>query len=167
MSVRISVPKLRFLYFNVPVAMFRDLIQCFYEMIALGIWIFPKARHLRERANGAFRRIAIKFLVNGAIAYSGIIYLNMGTMNSESSLLWFCFVLLLMNMIIRPLLLVLSLPISMISFGIFSLFINTWVLQWSDAMVRGIHIEGFLNSFFMAFVIYILQIYLSKITIEK
>lgn len=167
LSVRVSVPKLRFLYLSVPIFLFRDLIQCLYEIIALGIWVFPKATSLKEKASGAFRRIMIKFLVNGAVVYSGIQYLNMGTMKSERSLLWFCLILLLMNMFVRPLLLLVSLPISMISFGAFSLFINTWVLQWSDALVRGLRIEGFLNRFVMAFVIYILQIYLSKITIEK
>lgn len=53
------------------------------------------------------------------------------------------FLLSLLSITIRPILLVLSLPLTLVSFGGFILIINTWMLQLTDLMVRGLYIPGF------------------------
>lgn len=53
------------------------------------------------------------------------------------------FFLSLLSVTIRPILLVLSLPLSLLSFGFFIPVINTWMLQLTDLMVRGLYIPGF------------------------
>ncbi|MBN2221883.1 MAG: phage holin family protein [Vallitaleaceae bacterium] len=168
LSVRLSLPKLRFFYFAMPIFLLKDVVECLYEIIAFGIWMFPKAEvSLRARARLAYRRIALKILVNIVVAYGAIRYLSMGHMDSELSLVWFSFVLLFMNMLIRPLLLILSLPISLISFGLFSFFVNAWVVQWTDAFIKGLRINGFISAFLIALVTFLLSNALNKFTIEK
>lgn len=52
------------------------------------------------------------------------------------------------NAIVRPLLFWLTLPITLITFGLFLLVINALVLLLVAALVRGFHISGFWTAFF-------------------
>ena len=52
------------------------------------------------------------------------------------------------NAIVRPLLVLLTLPITIITLGLFLLVINALVLLLVAALVRGFHISGFWTAFF-------------------
>ncbi|MGE4284948.1 MAG: phage holin family protein [Clostridia bacterium] len=70
--------------------------------------------------------------------------------------LWFIYVLL------RPLLLLVALPINILTLGIFSLVINAWLIMLTDVIVRGIYIDGFGISFVLAILIMIINFVLKK-----
>jgi putative membrane protein len=52
-------------------------------------------------------------------------------------------VLGLVNAIIRPLLLVLTLPINIFTLGLFTLVINAFMVQITSALVKGFDVHGF------------------------
>jgi putative membrane protein len=79
------------------------------------------------------------------------------TIDSIPSLLVMGFVLFLVNLLIKPILLLLTLPFNLITFGLFSLIVNAWTIMLADALVSGIRMNGFLNSLIAAFVIVILH----------
>lgn len=66
-------------------------------------------------------------------------------------------VFVLVNILIKPLLMLITLPINLISFGIFSLVINTWMIMLMDKLVGGIRIEGFWLSALIALIITLLN----------
>ncbi len=74
-----------------------------------------------------------------------------------SSLFVMGLVLLLVNILLKPLLLLITLPISIITLGLFGLVINSWTIMLADHFVPQITMGGFLNSLLAAFIITILN----------
>lgn len=66
-------------------------------------------------------------------------------------------VLLIVNLLLKPVLLLISLPFSILTLGLFSFIVNAWTIMLADYFVKGITIGGFFNSFICAFVISILN----------
>ena len=56
----------------------------------------------------------------------------------------------LINAIIRPIMLVLTLPINMLTFGIFTLVINALMFWLAGTIVKGLTIDNFWSAFFAA-----------------
>ena len=59
----------------------------------------------------------------------------------------------IVNAVIRPVVLTLTLPINLLTLGLFTLVINALMLQLVSAVVPGLVIEGFWAAFWGAFVI--------------
>lgn len=57
--------------------------------------------------------------------------------------LWFSLVVSLLNIFLRPILIVLSLPITVVTFGLFLIVINTIIIILADRLIDGIEIQGF------------------------
>jgi putative membrane protein len=52
-------------------------------------------------------------------------------------------VLVIVNIIIKPILWLITLPINLITFGLFSFVVNAWMIMLMDKLVGGITIAGF------------------------
>jgi len=70
--------------------------------------------------------------------------------SSKSALLVSALLLGLVNAILRPILIVLTLPLTVLSFGLFLLVINALLLQLVAAMVKGFQLSGFWTAFFVS-----------------
>jgi len=66
-------------------------------------------------------------------------------------------VLLVVNFILKPVLLLITLPVSLLTLGLFSFIVNAWTIMIADHFVTGISMGGFLNSLLAAFVIVIVN----------
>lgn len=64
-------------------------------------------------------------------------------------------VLLVVNLIIKPILLLITLPFSLLTLGLFSFIVNAWTIMIADYFVTNISMGGFLNSLLAAFIIVI------------
>jgi putative membrane protein len=67
------------------------------------------------------------------------------------------FLLLLVNMLVKPVLLLITLPINLITFGLFTFIVNAWTIMLADLFVHGVSMGGFINSLLAAFIIAIFQ----------
>lgn len=76
---------------------------------------------------------------------------------SISALLIMGLVLLVVNFILKPILLLITLPVSLLTLGLFSFIVNAWTIMVADHFVTGISMGGFLNSLLAAFVIVIVN----------
>jgi putative membrane protein len=65
-----------------------------------------------------------------------------------SSLLVYALLLGLANAIVKPLLIVLTLPLTFITFGLFLLVINALMILLVSALVKGFQVPGFWTAFF-------------------
>jgi putative membrane protein len=70
-------------------------------------------------------------------------------------------VLLIVNLVLKPLLLLITLPFSLLTLGLFSFIVNAWTIMLADFFVPGINMDGFLNSLLAAFIIVLLHHLLS------
>jgi putative membrane protein len=66
-------------------------------------------------------------------------------------------VLLLVNLILRPILLLITLPFSLLTLGFFSFIVNAWTIMIADYFVTGMDMGGFVNSLLAAFIIVIMN----------
>lgn len=61
-----------------------------------------------------------------------------------STAIIFALVLAILNAIIKPLLIILTLPITIVTLGLFLLVINIIIIKMADGLVSGIHVDGWL-----------------------
>ena len=69
---------------------------------------------------------------------------------SGSSLLVAALLLGFANAVLRPILIVLTLPLTLVSFGLFLLVINAMIIQMVSALVKGFQVSGFWTAFFVS-----------------
>lgn len=72
-------------------------------------------------------------------------------------------VLAVANAVVRPIAQVLSLPITVLTLGLFLLVINAGMLYLAAAVVPGVHTAGFLNTILAAFIISIVNVVASSL----
>jgi len=73
--------------------------------------------------------------------------------DSVIALLMMSLVLVIVNALIRPVLLLLSLPFIFVTLGLFILVINALLIQLAGRIVSGFHVGSFWSSFFGAIII--------------
>jgi len=57
--------------------------------------------------------------------------------------LWAGIVLGLVNLMIRPVLIILTIPLNLITLGVFTLVINTWMIMLTSGLLPGFYVPGF------------------------
>ncbi|MCA1659070.1 MAG: phage holin family protein [Verrucomicrobiaceae bacterium] len=67
----------------------------------------------------------------------------------------------ILNAFVRPLLLILSAPLILLSLGLFILVVNALMLYWVPTFVAGFHVESFGSAFWGAIVISLISWVLS------
>lgn len=69
---------------------------------------------------------------------------------SSTALIVFALVYVGVGLILRPLMLALGFPVSIITLGLFVVVINAWILMIADLLVKGILLNGFLSAFIVS-----------------
>jgi len=82
--------------------------------------------------------------------------------NSTGVLIGAALLLGIINALVRPVLLLLSLPFIIVTMGFFILVINALLLLFVSAVVPGFHVEGFWNALFAGIIIGIISWILSS-----
>jgi putative membrane protein len=87
-----------------------------------------------------------------------------GVTYSSAGALWVAALLLgLVNAVVRPILIVLTLPLTIVTLGLFLLVINALMLMLVSALVKGFKVNGFWTALFASLFIAILSIVLNAI----
>jgi len=72
------------------------------------------------------------------------------------------FVLALLNMLLKPLLVLLTIPVTVLTFGLFLLVINAFIVQIADFLIGGFEVRNFwwalLFSILLSLVTYLLEL---------
>ncbi|HSV76354.1 MAG TPA: phage holin family protein [Bacteroidales bacterium] len=75
-------------------------------------------------------------------------------------------VLGLLNMLLKPLLVLLTIPVTIFTFGLFLLVINAFIVQIADFLIRGFEVQNFwwalLFSILLSLVTYLLELPVKK-----
>ena len=66
-------------------------------------------------------------------------------------------VLALLNIIIKPLLIILTIPITIFTMGLFLLVINAFIVLLVDKIVPGFRVEGFWTAFFFSIILTVIN----------
>jgi putative membrane protein len=76
-------------------------------------------------------------------------------------------VLGLLNIFIKPILVLFTLPVTVLTLGLFLLIINAIIIMLCDALVDGFNIDGFLNALLFSLVLSFLQSLVSNLSSNK
>ena len=97
-------------------------------------------------------RLLIRWLVN-ALTLLGITYYVPGIqVSSFYSALIAALVLGLVNALIRPLIILLTLPINILTLGLFTLVINAFLFWFTASIVKGFTVTSFSSAFIGALI---------------
>ena len=86
------------------------------------------------------------------------------TYDSTSGLLIATLLLGILNAFVRPIMMILSLPLLILSLGFFTLIINGLLLYWVGQVMKDFHVKSFTAAFFGALIISIVSILLNTLT---
>lgn len=83
--------------------------------------------------------------------------------SSIFSAMFACIMIALINAFIKPALLIVTLPINLITIGLFSLVINAFLLMLAGWLTPGLEVEGFFSAFFGSIILSLFSLGISKI----
>ncbi len=81
--------------------------------------------------------------------YSG----NFDPINKLTTAFLVAIVLAFLNTIVKPILTILSLPITFFTLGLFLLIINAIIILFADNLVDGFRVEGFLTAIYFSLIL--------------
>ena len=86
----------------------------------------------------------VRLLINAAVAYGLSLILQPHVrIDTYLTALIFVMALGLLNAIVKPILIILTLPITVLTLGLFLIILNVLMIIWAGKWVNGIHIDGF------------------------
>lgn len=75
-------------------------------------------------------------------------------------------VLGVLNLLIKPLLILLTLPINILTLGLFTLVINALIIMLASGIVPGFQVGGFLNAFLFSLVLALINFLFNRVVGE-
>ena len=78
----------------------------------------------------------------------------------------FVLIFTLINFIVKPILILLTLPITLLTLGLFLFIINGFVFYWSAQLVDGFEVESFGSPLIASILMSIIQAIVNRITAE-
>jgi putative membrane protein len=89
------------------------------------------------------------------------------TFSSGKSLFMAAFLLGLANAVIRPIIIVLTIPLTIVTFGFFLLVINALMMLLVSSVVSGFKVSGFWTAFFASIFIAVLSFFVGLIIFQS
>ena len=107
----------------------------------------PTVRVTRELNNyflsGGVRAAAIRVLITGIAVFLAVMIVPGLDVDSLPAGLATILVLTFLNVLVRPILFVLTLPLIVLSFGLFLIVVNALLLELTAYLVKGFTVAGF------------------------
>lgn len=88
-------------------------------------------------------KVMYKYIIIVLVLYGSASVFDQINIDQPSTAFLAGLVLIIINMLIKPLLWLVTLPVNIITFGLFSFVISAWMIMLMDWLVGGIQIQGF------------------------
>ena len=109
----------------------------------------------------------IRLLVTAAVAY-GLSHVLSGVhIPNYKDAVIFALVMAVLNVFIKPLLILLTLPITILTLGLFLFVINAIVILLADKLMDGVKIDGFLWALIFSLILSVVSSVLREMVTEK
>ena len=97
--------------------------------------------------------IIIRILISAVAVYIASNFIPGITVNSFTTALIVAVVLGLLNAFLKPILVLLTIPITVVTLGLFLLVINVVMVYLADALIAGFGVSGFIAALLFSFVV--------------
>ena len=98
-------------------------------------------------------RIVVQVLIIALGLYAAAALVPGIAADSPGAFIWAAIALGVINVLVRPLIVLLTLPVSLVTLGGFLLIINAAMLNLADWFVEGLQVRGFFSALFGAIII--------------
>ena len=102
-------------------------------------------------------KLITRYLIYLATIYVVSYFYSGFHVSSLTALVVFSLVLSLVNLIIKPLVQLLTIPITVLTLGLFLLVINTFMIILASSLVNGVYVDGFFSALIVSLLLTILQ----------
>ncbi|KJS02640.1 MAG: hypothetical protein VR68_02600 [Peptococcaceae bacterium BRH_c4a] len=113
------------------------------------------------------KKYVLQFFINSAAFYAATLVFSAVRMDNFFACVLAGAVLTVINLFIRPFLILIALPLNFLTLGVFTLVINTWMLMLADLLVGGIHIPGFWTALAISLLISSVKLLLNCLNSHK
>jgi putative membrane protein len=107
-------------------------------------------------------KLILRLLVTAAVAFILAQILPGVNVDSYETAIWFAIVLGLLNISLKPLLIVLTLPLTILTLGLFLFIINTITVLVASDWVKGFKIDSFWHGLLFSLCLTLVTSLLSK-----
>ncbi|MEO6613627.1 MAG: phage holin family protein [Chitinophagaceae bacterium] len=109
-------------------------------------------------------KFIVKILLTAIVVYALSKLLEPHIMiRAFSTAIVFALVLAVLNFIVKPLLVILTIPLTIITLGLFLLVINMLIVLLADKFVSGIHIENYTWAFIFSLILSVFTMILNRL----
>ena len=109
----------------------------------------------------------IKVLATAVAVYLTALILPGVTLRSVSTAIVVALVLAFLNAIVKPILVILTIPITVLTLGLFLLVINIIIVKLADAAIDGFAVRGWLTALFFSLIVSFVSAVINAIVGEK
>jgi putative membrane protein len=111
--------------------------------------------------------LLLRWIINIVGLYIVVVLVPGFHSSSWATLAVAALVLGLLNALVRPILFVLTLPLTIVTLGLFLIVLNAIVLELTDWLVTGFHIDSFLSACIGAIVLGVISLVTNRIGRER
>ncbi len=109
-------------------------------------------------------RLILNLVINTLAVWTGTYLLKGVTVNGLETALVVAIVLGIVNTFLKPVLVFLTLPITVVTFGLFLLVINALMILLVDKLVAGFQVQNFWWALLFSLVVSIVNAFLNSLT---
>jgi putative membrane protein len=108
-----------------------------------------------------------RFLLNGLAVWLTAYILDSVDIDGYVTALVVSLVLSLVNAFVKPVLIVLTIPITIVTLGLFYLVINALMIMLVDVIVPDFEVRGFAAALFFSLILYVFNSLIDDVTKDK
>ena len=110
------------------------------------------------------QRFVLRLVITAlAVLLASYLFVGQIAIDDFSAALLFALVLGVLNAFLRPIILLLTLPLTLLTLGLFTLVVNAIVFWLATLFPVGVHVTGFAGAFLGALVVTIVSFFASRI----
>jgi len=110
----------------------------------------------------------IKVLVTGlAVWVAAYVLPGVHLENDAKTIIIVALVLALLNAIVKPLLIILTIPVTIITLGLFLLVINALMVVWTSNLVDGFKVDGWITAILFSLIVSVVSSILHSIARDR
>ena len=101
--------------------------------------------------------LILKLLLNALAVFALAEILNGVTVNNYTTSLLVAVVISILNVLVKPILIVLTLPVTILTLGLFLFVINAFIILLASELVSGFKVDGIWTAILFSILLCILQ----------
>ena len=105
----------------------------------------------------------LRLLLTAVAAYAAAWLLPGVEITDAKTAIIVALVLALLNALIKPILILLTLPVTIVTMGLFLLVINILIIKWTDSLVGGFTVNGWFSALLFSLIVSLVTWILSGI----